>query len=263
MQESKIERKTILSVILLIIFLGGVGFYIYTDTKKRSSNNSASNVPEKTTTSEGDPGYTIKQIPVENSAPTAKIPNLNRAIIFRADISQEVREIVTKNITRLTTSLKEDSTQFGDWLELGVQYKIAGDYEGAKGAWEYAGFLGPETYIPWNNLGDLYVNYLKDYPKGEMYYRKSIEKKIDYIQGYRALYELYYFSYKEKWNLADDILLEGLSKNPKSTDLMILLAQYYKETGDTTNARTYYQKALTEAKAQGNTPLTDLLKQEL
>jgi len=63
MQESKIERKTILSVILLIIFLGGVGFYIYTDTKKRSSNNSASNVPEKTTTSEGDPGYTIKQIP--------------------------------------------------------------------------------------------------------------------------------------------------------------------------------------------------------
>lgn len=256
------DKKQILSFILLVVFLGGAGFYIYTDAKKR--NGEVLQTPIATSTdSNSEPEYTITQIPVENPAVNIKVPNLSRNVIFTTDISPEIKDIVQKNIARITTSLKEDSVRFGDWLDLGIQYKIAGDYKGAEEAWEYTGFLGPESYIPWHNLGDLYAHYLKDFPKAEQNFKKSIALKPDYIGGYRALYELYYYSYKEKANLATQILKEGLAKNPKSTDLMVLLAQYYKEAGDKDNARTYYQKALTEAKAQGNTSLATLLEQEL
>lgn len=255
------NKKNIVYIAVLILLLGGVGFYIYTDTKKRGGTTQE-NI-STTATSSDEPGYTITPIPVENPAVGVKAPALNRQVVFKGDISLEAKSILANNIARLTASLKGDTTRFGDWLELGIQYKIAGDYEGAKEAWEYASALSPNNYVSFSNLGDLYTNYLKNYPKAEENFKISIKNKSDYIGGYRALHELYRYSYKEKANLAPQILKEGLSKNPKSTDLMVLLAQYYKETGDKDTARTYYQKALTEAKAQGNTSLAVLLEQEI
>jgi tetratricopeptide (TPR) repeat protein len=260
MQDKK--QTAISSLVVFVVLLVLAGFYIYNDINKKggaSSNPSTTN-----TTANNEPAYTIDQVPIEKGKTvTTKVPDLNRQVIFKADVPSETKKVIIDNIARLVANLKGDNTRFNDWLDLGIQYKIAGDYEGARDAWEYASALSPLNYISFSNLGDLYTNYLKNYSKAEENLKTSIKNKPDYTTGYRALYELYRYSYKEKANLAPQILKEGLSKNPKNTDLMILLAQYYKETGDKTQALKYYNQALNEFGKIGNTSMAALIQKEI
>ena len=252
-----------ITIAIVSVLVVGLGVYIYQDIKKRGveapqTPSSASSVGIQST---GD--YTIKQIPIENQGSKAPAPNLNRPLTFSTDLPPEAKKIITDNVARLVTILKGDSSSFNAWLDLGSYRKQIGDYEGAREAWEYAAILAPESYVPWNNLGDLYAHYLKDYLKAEQNFKKAVVLKPDYIGGYRALYELYYYSYKEKANLAPQILKDGLAKNPPNTDLMVLLAQYHKETGDKTQARSYYNQALDMFNKTGNTSMSALIQQEL
>lgn len=254
MENIKSKQKIIILGILIIAAL--VGYYINRDAKNRIT------VPVPDTGIQATGDYTIEQIPLDPSL-QGKQPNLDRPIAFGPEVTTEVKKMITENIADLVTKLKSDGTKVDDWISLGVQMKVAGDYEGAREAWEYAALLSPAYYVTFSNLGDLYTHYIKNYPKAEQNLKKAISLKTDYIAGYRSLYELYRYSYKEKADLAPQILKNGLAKNPKSTDLMVLLAQYYKETGDKTQALKYYNQALIKAEAQKNTALIDLLKQEL
>lgn len=253
-------NKNITIAIVFILVLG-LGAYVYQDIKKRGIEAPQTPSPASSVGIQSTGDYTIKQIPIEK--PGSKVPNLNRPFTFSKDISPEVKKILTDNIKRLTDILKGDSSQFNAWLDLGSYRKQTGDYEGAREVWEYAAILAPESYVPWNNLGDLYAHYIKDYPKAEQNFKKALILKPDYIGGYRALYELYYYSYKEKASLAPQILKTGLSKNSRSTDLMVLLAQYYKETGDKVQARNYYNQSLNEFNKTGNASMSALIQQEL
>ena len=146
------------------------------------------------------------------------------------------------------TRSDQGESQGGDdptaWLGQGILKKNAGDYKGAKEAWEHVVKIRPEDHVAYNNLGDLYQHYLKDYPKAEFYLKKTVELKPDYLQGYTNLHDLYRIFYKEKSGLADDILLEGIKNNPQDYYLRIVLASYYKDRGDKINARKSYEEAL-------------------
>lgn len=252
-----------ITVAVVFVLVLGLGAYVYQDIKKRGVETPQTPSPVSNVGIQSTGDYTIKQIPIEKPGSKAPVPNLNRPLTFLSDLSPEVKKILADNTKRLTDILKSDSSNFNAWLDLGSYRKQSGDYEGAREAWEYATVLAPESYVPWNNLGDLYAHYLKDFSKAEQNFKKSIALKPDYIGGYRALYELYRYSYKEKANLATQILKEGLAKNPQSTDLMVLLAQYYKETGDKTQARSYYNQALGMFNKAGNTSMAALIQQEL
>lgn len=248
-----------ISIAIIPLFILGLGVYVYLDIKEKNTSEA---LPVSNGGIQATGDYTIEQIPITQPVGMEQ-PNLDRPVVFGSNVTPEVKKIITTNITNLIAELKKDGTSTDKWIELGLQRKVAGDFEGAKEVWEYASALSPHNYVSFSNLGDLYAYHLKNYSKAEENLKVSIKNKPDYISGYRALYELYHLMYAEKSNLADDILLEGLLKNPKSTDLMILLAQYYKETGNKDNARTYYQKALTEARVQGNTSLAALIEQEI
>ena len=224
-------NKNITIAVVFVLILG-FGAYVYQDIKKKGikAPSTPSSVTDTGIQATGD--YTLEQVPIEK--PGFKVPDLNRPLTFSTDLPPEAKKIITDNVARLVTILKGDSSSFNAWLDLGSYRKQIGDYEGAREAWGYAAILAPESYVPWNNLGDLYAHYLKDYLKAEQNFKKAVVLKPDYIGGYRALYELYYYSYKEKANLAPQILKDGLAKNPPNTDFMVLLAQYHKETGDKT-----------------------------
>lgn len=253
-----------IAIVIAFVLVVGLGSYIYQDIRERGmdvSQNSSTTPLTVNNGIEATGDYTLEQVSIEKTKIPA--PNLDRPLTFSSNLPPEAKKIITDGIKRLTDTLKGDSSRFDAWLDLGSYRKQSGDYEGAREAWEYAGVLAPESYVPWNNLGDLYAHYLKDFPKAEQNFKKSITLKPDYIGGYRALYELYRYSYKEKSNLAPQILKDGLAKNPKSTDLMVLLAQYYKEIGDKTQARTYYNQALNEFNKSGNTSMSALIQQEI
>ncbi|OGN27179.1 MAG: hypothetical protein A2941_03315 [Candidatus Yanofskybacteria bacterium RIFCSPLOWO2_01_FULL_49_17] len=161
-----------------------------------------------------------------------------------APVVQNAEKPVSPPVNDLPASPSLGGDDPTAWLQKGILKKNAGDYKGAKEAWEYAAKIRPEDYIAYNNLGDLYHYYLKDYSKAEFYLKKTVELKPDYLQGYTNLHDLYRIFYKEKSDFADDILLEGIKNNQQDYYLRIILASYYKDAGDKQSARKYYEEAL-------------------
>jgi tetratricopeptide (TPR) repeat protein len=150
-------------------------------------------------------------------------------------------------------TVKENPDYFFGWIQIGLLKKVIGDYEGARDAWEYAGLLRPENSLSFGNLGELYWRYLPDYPRSERNFKTAIANKPSDVGFYVSLSDLYFYSYKEKAELADDILLQGLAKNPESIDLVRHLAFLYERRGEYAFAITWWQKVL--AKDPGNLEL--------
>ena len=154
-------------------------------------------------------------------------PELIRSVEYGANLPAAAKTILLANLQKTVNALQKDPSNQNNWIDLGLERKSLSDYEGARDAWEYAKALNPNgNIVPWNNLGDLYHFFLKNYPKSEENWKKVIVLQPSYIQAYRGLYELYMYSYKEKASQIPVILKQGIAANPKSTDLKQLLADY-------------------------------------
>jgi tetratricopeptide (TPR) repeat protein len=249
----------------------GVGFYIYKDISSKPQQDIVQELSLNNLDKEED--YKVEIIPIENeSSANIPIPDLDKPIIFGDNVSEEVRKTTTEKINILIEELKKDNNLFSNWIELGLYRKLIEDYEGAEEVWKYASIVWPKNTISFSNLGDLYHYYLKDFPKAEQNLRVAIENDKNNAQAYIALHELYKYSYKQDTALAESVLLEGilssLSRTVLDIDLVITLAAYYKERGDTAkgdiaNAKKYYTQARDQAQTLGNTNLVTLLNTEL
>lgn len=210
-------KKTYFLILGLVIILGAAGWYVYKDLYK-----------------EPKPGF----------GGIVEMPDLDKKIETKDDSLPEVYvQQVISEIENLRAELKVDPDTLQGWIQLGLLHKTLEDYEEVQRIWEFAASIRPKDAIIFHNLGDLYHFYLPDLPRSEQSYLKAIENEpLPFI--YQKLYELYRYSYKEKEELADDILLEGIGKNPGDAVLLTTLASYYEETGNTSGAVEYYRKAL-------------------
>lgn len=141
-------------------------------------------------------------------------------------------------------AVKSNPSFFDGWIQIGLLKKIIGDFEGSRDAWEYAGIIQPKNSLSFSNLGELYWRYLHEYAKSETNFRISIKHKPEDIQNYVSLAELYHYSFKEKTDLADDVLLEGLGNNPGDGTLMRRLAYLYEQRGEWARALEWWEKVL-------------------
>ena len=152
---------------------------------------------------------------------------LDRAIpSTSSDLDVAARTQLLKNLQTTTEALKKDSTSYQDWIDLGIDRQILGDYEGARLAWEYASFVFPKGAVAYANLGNLYMAYLKDYPKSESNYLQAIQLDPSNANDYRALFELYVYHYKQGTSAAENILKAGIRAAPQASDLKVLLERY-------------------------------------
>ena len=240
--------------ILAVLILAAAGYFIYVDTNK--IGNIGPGI-EGT----GEAIVDVEQMPLTEGVPA---PGLNRPLVFSApDLTSELTEFYKQNIEKLVSALKSDPKQIDKWLELGLLYKQIGDYAGAEEVWKYIAEVSSEKVIVYGNLGDLYQFYIKNYPKAEDYMKKVIALKPDNVAGYRALYDLYTLSYKEKMPEALKTLSSGLAKNPDNYDLLVLTASYYKMVGDKVNAKIYYEKALAVADKAGMAVAKQAIEDEI
>lgn len=145
-----------------------------------------------------------------------------------------------------------DAGKVSGLIQSGIVKQNKGDYVGAEEDWIKAQKMSPGNLVPYNNLGNLYHYYLKDFPKAEQNLLKVVELDPSYISGYRSLVDLYRYSYQKNTTKAVDIIQQGLKANPKNVDLYVLLANYYQEKGDVKNARINYNLALEEARVKGD-----------
>jgi tetratricopeptide (TPR) repeat protein len=206
------RKKIILSFFVFILALGA-GFYIYFDLSKMSETefptSNISNVPKQ---------------PEQKAE--INIPDLDRPINIPNDWPANAQKLMKLKIESLISDLKKNLDSFENWLNLGVQRKAINDYEGARECWEYAEIIRPLNYISFNNLGELYGYYFKNYEKAEKNYLTAIKNGPDQIYIYRNLYEFYRNALKDDAQ-AKAILQKGIAANPDiSQDLKYLLDNF-------------------------------------
>lgn len=166
-------------------------------------------------------GVKIAEVPVD----TTQEPDLNYQVHYSGDIPPEVVTILTTNIASTTAALKKDPSRGDLWLRLAYYYKTTGDYHAAESVWIYMTKVAPSNFVAFSDLGDLYQNFLKEYPQAEANYLQAVKLKPDDIDLYRNLYMMYKYQYKTNTIAAADILAQGLKANPNNPDLLALQKQ--------------------------------------
>lgn len=157
-----------------------------------------------------------------------RMPNLDRPFTPRADLPESIQKEASDRVAAATQGLRENPDTLVLWLELAVYRKGANDLEGAEEIWLYAVQKWPEDPVAYNNLADLYQNYLNNYTKAEVYWRKLIERTPRNTAAYRNLSDLYRYKLDDLQK-ARAILEEGLEKNPNHPDLVNYLASLPQE----------------------------------
>lgn len=221
-------NKKNLGIAGLVVLSITAGILVYRDTrgsKIEITGNATDTLKNYGIEMTGD--GKIEVVPMDEQKLVAvPAPTLVRSTDFSNTLTQEIKKIIISRLEKDIATIKITPKDVTSWIDLGVQRKQLGDYVGARDAWEYAKAVEPSNIVPWNNLGDLYHFYLKDYKKSEENWKKTIALKPDYAQGYRGLYELYTYSMKEKSGEIPTILKQGIAKNPEATDLKAMLADY-------------------------------------
>src|SRR3989344_1506035 len=230
----------IIASLCVLLGIGGVLFFIQKgDTvsdNKLSSEEGDRNNPQEST--------------------SGGVEKVGELIFPRPSLSREIppsaTELVKTKIEELSLAVQKEES-FNVWLDLASYRKIAGDVEGAKEIWIYMTNIYPFEIAPHINLGDVYHFNEKNYLEAEKEYKKAIAINRGYFPTYLNLHQLYRYSYAEKKDLADDILLTGLSISPSELPLLATLGEYYEEMGDIDMAIEYYTKTADEAQLIGDT----------
>ena len=204
--------------------------------------------------------YTITQVPI---ADTTSIPNYKATFVCLKGISADTCAGLRVKYASIVATLDKKQKDFASWINLGLIRKEAGDNLGAITAWTYVTKIYPTSPVAFKNLGDVYMNFIKDYPKAESNWLAAI--KIDPIDPaiYSNLFGLYTMtSYTPTAAAPANILKRGIAANPKSVDLMVTLARYYQKQGDRADAKVQYSAAIASARAQGWTTIATQIQQE-
>lgn len=142
--------------------------------------------------------------------------------------------------------------------------KNAGKYDAAIAKLNQASAVYPTNTVPYNNLGDIYMHFKKDYVKAELNYKKVVQYDPRQLSAYRSLFELYTTtSYKPTNTAAVDIAAAAVKANPTAYDFQLMAARYYKGIGDTNAARVQYQAAINNAKGQNLASVAAQMQAEL
>lgn len=156
----------------------------------------ATSTPATTTVSIGGvtmelpPGVTATVTP-DTSAGAGPAPSLDRKIVFPANFPPDAQRVFLSNLASLKSDIAKNPTSYDDWIQLGIDWKMVSDYEGARQAWEYATKLEPKNPIAFGNLGYLYGYYLHDLANAEANYDKAIENAPGETQWYQQAFEFY------------------------------------------------------------------------
>jgi tetratricopeptide (TPR) repeat protein len=127
----------------------------------------------------------------EGDGQAAPKPPALRAINFSAGTSADLKVALQTQYNTYVAQLKVTPTRIDSWLQLGVLYKIGGDYPGTIGAWTYVSEAGssPNNYVAYGDLGDLYLNFTHEYAKAEASFKAALALQptnADYTAGLKA-----------------------------------------------------------------------------
>ena len=227
-------------------------------TSTTGSTSTAVTIPTPNNPVVKGSGYTVELLDDKN-LPLA--PNYKTSIVYSKDIAPEVRTQLDKNLATLVGRIDKDKYDLRSWIDLGTLHKMGGDYKAAATIWTYVTKLAPKNGIAFNNLADLYQNFLKEYPKAEANWLVAIKIDSSDTNPYRALFDLYN-DLEKKPAAAEAILKQGIKANPNAVDLYVILARFYKAAGRAADAQAEYKQAIQVAQTAGQAAMTKEIQTE-
>ena len=232
-----INKNSIITIIVLVLL--GVGYYLYTNkgywpfipTTSQEITDEGVTIGVEST---GD--FKLENIPIATTTtagtqpvPLPPAPEYLRTFVYPAYFNVEARTITNKNIADQQKAIDKNKTDLNAWIELGNLYNLVQDYDGARIMWEYATKLNPDYFVPYANLGNLYMSDMRNYAKAEANFKLAIKADPNQINVYRSFYELYRFGFKDDIK-AKAILEEGIKANSNKAQDLIYLRDHYSET---------------------------------
>jgi tetratricopeptide (TPR) repeat protein len=199
-------RNALVSFAILIVLAGAFYFLFFKPHTPAATQN---------------PQGTASSTAATSTATAVVTPDYKKPIAFSDKITPEIRADLNKGLAVVQARIDKNKLDLEAWITLGTLYKMGDDYTGAAQAWQFV----VDTFAasgPYYNLGDLYQNFFKDYPKAEGYYRNAIKYGPKNIQAYMSLYTLYHYQYKIGTGADKAILEEGLKNNPNDAQLLEL-----------------------------------------
>ena len=258
-------NKTFAIVAAVILVLLGALYFTNRKTVVLPSDGAATTTPEQnvvidpSATSTTVNGYTIERVTAIKEV--GKYPIINRALPTSMNgLSAEAHAAILKSLSKVATNLAKNPGSVEDWMLLGTYRQLLGDYEGAKEAWVYVGSKGNIAQA-YENLGNLYANYLRVPTQVEVNYKKAIALDALSPQYYRTLAE-WYTSVSRNAD-AEKTLRAGIVAVPKALDLQVVLARLLVSIGRISDARPVYLQAIQSATVSGQTELAAQITAEM
>ncbi len=249
------QKKIILGVAVL---LGVVAIAYGISTINSTKPSVGQEIPVVATST---PNYTIELL--DDFDIREIMPNLDRGLTFTESVPEVARVPMQKNYDAAVARLKTDPMRADDWFNLGIYYHAANDFKGAEEVWLFLIKVIPNSAVPLDNLGKMYKFDLKDFPKSEGYFKKSIALNPDSTTPYFELFELYRYLYKTNTTAAVDIVTQAAGKFPQNPDPHMVLGSYYRDIKNYAGARAEFTKALDIARELKNVQLIDAIGDEI
>lgn len=225
----------ILLAVILFIFVGGGVWYLLRVSEGDKKTGSDVN-QDTSSTILGENSGNIQELP---KPPEGYSQLKDSNLIMREEQKKNLRE----RFAEILLLLEKDPRSGSLWADLGYIKYAFNDYEGAEALWLYTLKINPNISVAVASLAQLYWHKIPNYPKAEEMFKKFI-KDSPSPAAYVDLSDLYRYSYMEKTNLADDVLLDGYRTYPNEYGFLLALARYYQEKGGKTKAIEYYEKYL-------------------
>lgn len=128
------------------------------------------------------------------------------------------------------------------WLEQGYAYTRLKNNEEAIGAFTKANELDPKSHIPYNGIGEVYRDNIKDRETAMSWYRKALEVKP---KERKACYGLgYCLNALGRYSEAIPYLQTAVSEQADYTAAYVELGYSFYKTGNPASAITYLKKAI-------------------
>ncbi|MFH1099237.1 MAG: hypothetical protein V1723_04975 [Candidatus Uhrbacteria bacterium] len=168
----------------------------------------------------------------------------------------KVKELQAKIATQ-EAAIRQNSQDFNAHVELALAKAELGDRDGAAEVYRMMNQRFPGNYLSYQNLGVLYEEVGK-YEMAAEQYLIAIQNAPRIPHEYRYLVNLYTYKLPERASDIPRVLLKGLVENPNSTDLMAMMAVYYRDHGQPEEAIHWYEQLLVFD--QNNTTALEELK---
>ncbi len=205
-------RNKILPITLAVVIFGGAGWYLYRDIKKLPENN----IPQENSLQGNQNATTTDDNPTITILPPNPAPSeLDRPLVFKnSNLSDAQKQTIEDKIKELIADLRKNPGHYEAWLDLGLNRKDAGDYEGARDAWERAVLVDPSRSVAYGNLGVVYGFYLGNQPLAEKNFNEAINIDPQFLYLYGQFSDFYKNIVKDIAK-AKEVLRRAQDANPK------------------------------------------------